>query len=170
MHDCARLEGPDGFIALVRPEPWTGAPAAQGERFAPNAGRHMIMAIRPELAPSVRRRRAFPRLPNRVRVAQEQRFRMTACLLRSAIYEETPVKTRARRSRDFPTIYSASSAKAERHETICGCSHSHLRRRNAPWRTTGCNLEPALDLDVDPGETASANLELNSVVSGASVK
>lgn len=38
--------------------------------------------------------------------------------------------------------------EAERHEKVCGCSHSHRRRRNAPWRTPGCNLSPALDLDV----------------------
>src|SRR5947208_3663649 len=30
----------------------------------------------------------------------------------------------------------------------CVGSHSHQRRRNAPWRTPGCNLSPALDLDV----------------------
>src|SRR5262245_28592249 len=39
--------------------------------------------------------------------------------------------------------------EAERHEKVCGCSHSHRRRRNAPWRTPGCNLSPALDLDVE---------------------
>ena len=50
---------------------------------------------------------------------------------------------------DFPDIHSASSACAERHEIICGCSHSHRRRRNAPCRTPGCNLGPALDLDVE---------------------
>ena len=32
---------------------------------------------------------------------------------------------------------------------VCGCSHSHLRRRSAPCRTPGYNLSPALDLDVD---------------------
>ncbi len=51
--------------------------------------------------------------------------------------------------RDFPDIHSASSAAAERHEIICGCSHSHQRRRGAPCRTPGCNLGPALDLDVE---------------------
>jgi len=72
--------------------------------------------------------------------------------LRSAIHEEASVKTRARRSRDFPDIHSASSAVAERHETLCGCSHSHQRRRSAPCRTPGCNLSPALDLDRAPPE------------------
>ncbi len=67
---------------------------------------------------------------------------------RPDIHEEASVKTGARRSRDFPDIHSASSAKAERHERVCGCSHSHRRRRNAPCRASGCNLSPALDLDV----------------------
>ncbi len=40
--------------------------------------------------------------------------------------------------------------KAERHERVCSCSHSHHRRRNAPCRTSGCNLSPAVDLDVKP--------------------
>src|SRR5262249_14413993 len=39
---------------------------------------------------------------------------------------------------------------AEPHERVCGCSHSHQRRRTAPCRTPGCNLSPALDLDVEP--------------------
>src|SRR5262249_19211926 len=68
---------------------------------------------------------------------------------RSAIHEEPSVKTGARRLWDFPDIHSASSALQERHEKVCGCSHSHRRRRNPPWRTPGCNLSPALDLDVD---------------------
>jgi hypothetical protein len=72
------------------------------------------------------------------------------CTRRSDIHEEASVKTGARRSRDYPDIHSASSAKAERHERVCGCSHSHQRRRNAPCRTPGCNLSPALDLDVNP--------------------
>jgi hypothetical protein len=42
--------------------------------------------------------------------------------LPSDIYEETSVKTGARRSRDYPGIYSASSAIAERHERERGCS------------------------------------------------
>jgi len=71
-----------------------------------------------------------------------------ASALRSDIHEEPPVKTGARRSRDFPDIHSASSAAAERHERVCGCSHSHQRRRNAPCRASGCNLSPALDLDM----------------------
>ena len=71
---------------------------------------------------------------------------------RSDIHEGAAVKTRARRVRDFPDIHSASSAKAERHETLCGCSHSRRRRRSAPCRTPGCNLGPALDLDSDPAQ------------------
>jgi len=69
----------------------------------------------------------------------------------------------ARRVRDFPDIHSASSANTERHEKVCGCSHSHRRRRNAPWRIPGCDLSPALDLDVAPVEpearTAPGNRE-----------
>src|SRR5262249_52629004 len=65
------------------------------------------------------------------------------------IHEEASVKTGARRLRDFPDIHSASSAKAERHERVCGRSHSTPRRRIAPRRTSGCDLSPALDLDLD---------------------
>ena len=72
------------------------------------------------------------------------------CLRRSDIHEEASVKTGARRSRDYPDIHSASPAIAERHERECGCSHLHQRRCVAPWRTPGCNLSPALDLDVSP--------------------
>src|SRR5262249_11134667 len=79
-----------------------------------------------------------------------RRAQINLCiLLRSAIHEEPSVKTGARRLRDFPDIHSASSAAAERHEKVCGCFHSHRRRRDAPWRTPGCNLSPTLDLDVD---------------------
>jgi len=67
--------------------------------------------------------------------------------LKSDIHEGASVKTGARRDRDFPDIHSASPAAAGRHETFCGCSHSHQRRRTAPCRTSGCNLSPALDLD-----------------------
>src|SRR5437764_15407020 len=77
---------------------------------------------------------------------------------RSDIHEEAAVKTRARRNRDFPDIHSASSATAERHERVCGCSHSHQRRRTAPCRTPGCNLSPALDLDVTPPEPGPRHL------------
>ncbi len=84
-------------------------------------------------------------------------YRPMACLsptscsaLRSDIHALAPVKTGARRSRDYPDIHSALSAKAERHERVCGCCHSHQRRRNAPCRTPGCNLSPALDLDIIP--------------------
>src|SRR5687767_881393 len=45
------------------------------------------------------------------------------------------VKTGARRARD---LHAASFAKAERHETVCGCSHRTGRRRHAPCRTAGC--------------------------------
>jgi hypothetical protein len=69
--------------------------------------------------------------------------------LRSDIYEEASVKTGARPLRDFPDIYSASSAMAEHQETLCGRSHSIPRRRDAPRRTSGCDLSPALDLDLD---------------------
>jgi len=71
-------------------------------------------------------------------------------LLRSDIHEEAFVKTGARRLRDYPDIHSASAARAARHERVCGCPHSHQRRRTAPCRTPGCNLSPALDLDVEP--------------------
>jgi hypothetical protein len=39
----------------------------------------------------------------------ERKLGRIRCALRSAIHEEPPVKTGARRSRDFPTIHSASS-------------------------------------------------------------
>jgi hypothetical protein len=71
------------------------------------------------------------------------------CALRSDIYEETSVKTGARRLRDFSDIHSASTATAEHHERVCGRSNSIPRRRNAPLRTSGCDLGPALDLDLD---------------------
>src|SRR5262249_455125 len=77
----------------------------------------------------------------------------SSCTRRADIHEEASVKPRARRNRDFPDIHSASSAFAERHEKVCGCSHSHQRRRTAPCRTPGCNLSPALDLDVEPPGT-----------------
>src|SRR6516164_1207776 len=70
-------------------------------------------------------------------------------MLRSDVHEEASVKTGARRSRDFPDIHSASSAMAERQETLCGRSHSIPRRRDAPRRTSGCDLSPAADLDLD---------------------
>src|SRR5215207_3881885 len=68
---------------------------------------------------------------------------------RSDVHEEASVKTGARRLRDFPDIHSASSAMAERHERVCGRPHSLPRRRDAPRRTSGCDLGPALDLDLD---------------------
>jgi hypothetical protein len=71
------------------------------------------------------------------------------CVLRSDVREEAFVKTGARRLRDFPDIHSASSAMAERHERVCGRSHSTPRRRIAPRRTSGCDLGPATDLDLD---------------------
>src|SRR5262249_1622210 len=71
------------------------------------------------------------------------------CARRSDVHEETPVKTGARRLRDFPNIHSASSAMAEHHESVCGRSHSTPRRRNAPRRTSGCDLGPATDRDLD---------------------
>ena len=75
----------------------------------------------------------------------------SGCLLarRSDVHEEASVKTGARRLRDFPDIHSASSATAERHARVCGRSHSTPRRRNAPRRTSGCDLGPAPDLDLD---------------------
>src|SRR5215471_9725570 len=69
--------------------------------------------------------------------------------LRSDVHEEASVKTGARRLRDFPDIHSASSAWAERHARVCGRSHSIPRRRDAPRRTSGCDLSPATDLDLD---------------------
>src|SRR5215471_3975317 len=77
---------------------------------------------------------------------------------RSAIHEEASVKTGARRLRDCPDIHSASAAQAERHEKVCGCSHSHQRRRIAPCRTPGCNLSPALDLDLRPLDLGGRDL------------
>ena len=71
------------------------------------------------------------------------------CALRSDVHEEASVKTGARRLRDFPDIHSASSVVAERHEGVCGRSHSIPRRRDAPRRTSGCDLGPATDLDLD---------------------
>src|SRR5262249_19886603 len=68
---------------------------------------------------------------------------------RSDVHEEASVKTGARRLRDFPDIPSASSATAECPESVCGRSHSIPRRRDAPRRTSGCDLGPALDLDLD---------------------
>jgi hypothetical protein len=76
-------------------------------------------------------------------------------LLRSDIHEGATVKTGARRSRDFPDIHSASSAIAERHERVCGCSHLRQRRRTAPGRPSGYNLSPALDLDLAPADPLS---------------
>src|SRR5262249_55889332 len=67
-------------------------------------------------------------------------------------------KTVAGRVRDFPNIHSASPAQAGRHERVCGCSHSHRRRRLAPCRTPGGNLSPALDLDVKPLEPGPHHL------------
>src|SRR6516165_6261383 len=71
------------------------------------------------------------------------------CARRSDIHEEASVKTGASRLRDIPDIHSASSAMAEHHERVCGRSHSTPRRRIAPRRTSGCDLGPALDLDLD---------------------
>jgi hypothetical protein len=68
---------------------------------------------------------------------------------RPDIHDEACVKTGARRLRDFPDIHSASSVLAERHENVCGRSHSIPRRRDAPRRTSGYDLGPALDLDLD---------------------
>ena len=86
-----------------------------------------------------------PRRIGRIDRCLEPRFRDP---LRSGIHEGAPVKTGAGRSRDFPNIHSASSAKAERHERIWGRPHSHRRRRIAPCRTSGCDLSPALNFDV----------------------
>jgi hypothetical protein len=91
----------------------------------------------------------------------------TPCARRSDIHEEVFVKTGARRLRDFPDIHSASAAAAARHESVCGCPHSHQRRRSAPCRTPGCNLSPALDLDVEPSSdrsTAPGNRGQSSTV------
>jgi hypothetical protein len=79
--------------------------------------------------------------------------------LKTDIHEGALVKTRARRVRDFPDIHSASSAAAERHERVCGCPYSHQRRRTAPCRSSGCNLGPALDLDLAPVEPRLAPSE-----------
>jgi hypothetical protein len=91
-----------------------------------------------------------------------------SCARQSDVHEEASVKTGARRWRDFPDIHSASSATAECHERVCGRSHSIPRRRDAPRRTSGCDLSPATDLDLDdlllavtvrPGSSPSENLQ-----------
>ena len=82
-------------------------------------------------------------------IASERVAFLPSCAHRSDIHEEASVKTGARRLRDFPDIHSASSAMAERHERVCGRSHSIPRRRDAPRRTSGCDLGPATDLDLD---------------------
>src|SRR5215475_13803231 len=87
--------------------------------------------------------------PNRVPVRLSGLVLEWSCALWSDVHEEASVKPGARRLRDFPDIHSASSAKAERHERVCGRSHSTPRRRIAPRRTSGCDLSPALDLDLD---------------------
>jgi hypothetical protein len=69
---------------------------------------------------------------------------------RSDIHEGAAVKAGAGRARDFPDIHSASPAEAGRHEAVYGCSHSHQRRRNAPCRTPGCHLSPALGPNMVP--------------------
>ena len=65
--------------------------------------------------------------------------------VRSDIHEEPPVKIGARRARDLPNIHPASPATARRNERVCGCPHSHRRRRGAPCRTPGCNLMTPFD-------------------------
>jgi hypothetical protein len=89
------------------------------------------------------------RLPNGNDYTSQWKRHRGPCALRSDVHEEASVKTGARRSRDFPDIHSASSATAERHEGVCGRSHSIPRRRDAPRRTSGCDLSPATDLDLD---------------------
>jgi hypothetical protein len=69
------------------------------------------------------------------------------CARRSDVHEDASVKTGARQLPDSPDIYSASSATAERHDRVCGRSHSITRRRIALRRTSGCDLTPATDLD-----------------------
>jgi hypothetical protein len=73
----------------------------------------------------------------------------TASARQSDVHEETPVKTGARRLRYFPDIHSASSVRAERHESVCGSSRTTPRRRNATRRTSGCDPSPATDPDMD---------------------
>jgi hypothetical protein len=99
------------------------------------------------------RRVPGPSHPDALQTRRESSFpagrSSLSCALRSDFHEEASVKTGARRWRDFPNIHSASSAMAERHETVCGRSHSIPRRRDAPRRTSRCDLSPALDLDLD---------------------
>jgi hypothetical protein len=64
-----------------------------------------------------------------------------SCARRPDVHEEAPDKTGARRSRYFPDIHSASSAMAERQETLCGRSHLIPRRRDAPRLTSGMRPE-----------------------------
>src|ERR1043165_747103 len=92
---------------------------------------------------------AFP-LPE-----QRRHPRMPA---RVGLHEEASVKTKSKTITGLPRHPFGIIRVAERHERICGCSHSHQRRRNAPCRTPGCNLSPALDLDVDPVEPCSRYL------------
>jgi hypothetical protein len=75
--------------------------------------------------------------------------RIDPCAPRSDGHEEASVKNGASRLRDIPDIHSASSAVAEHHERVSGRSHSTPRRRIAPRRTSGCDLSPATDLDLD---------------------
>jgi hypothetical protein len=90
------------------------------------------------------------RVPSLLRSSPKPTNRDPRCARRSDVHEETPVKTGARLLRNFPDIHSASSTMAERQETLCGRSPSIPRRRNAPRRTSGCDLSPALDLDLSP--------------------
>ena len=85
---------------------------------------------------------------NRRKLKLDNSLRISKCHS-SDVHEEASVKTGARRLRDFPDIHSASSASAERHERVYGRSHSIPRRRDAPRRTSGCDLGPATDLDLD---------------------
>src|SRR5262245_23293910 len=89
------------------------------------------------------------RVPSLLGTSPSPTNRPPRCARRSDVHEEASVKTGARRLRDFPDIPSASSALAERHESVYGRSHSIPRRRDAPRRTSGCDLGPATDLDLD---------------------
>ena len=87
--------------------------------------------------------RMMSRLQGKGSLAQRQAPQ--SCALRSVNLKEVCQDQKQDDHGTSQTSHSASSVKAERHESVCGFSHSHQRRRNAPCRTPGCNLSPALD-------------------------
>ena len=80
----------------------------------------------------------------------------STCLVRSDAHEDASVKTGARRLRDFPDIHSASSAKAERHERVCGRSHSIPASHCA---TSDLGMRPGARYRSRPGQPPLAGPE-----------